>query len=572
MLGSKSGQVVARMSDLYLSPVVVNLSGQTVITQQSQKNLVGEGGASQFLGTNHKFNLSGVTSGFIGRRWLSSLRLGFGSNFDYLTTKNSSSKGGASSSSRWLLNNNVYASVTIFPRSRLPFNFSLNLRQQIAKERGVVQNSFNYRLSQEYSPLSRRSLKLVAMLSGTVVDADSSSSEQAFVFDISDRFLDHDLSAEVEWKSFDNDNLTQTSTSLIGKHDWQSQSVRVSDFFNFITTADSSDRQVEVVQFSNNTRWVPLLYQNRLDFTAVSRVFFSEFSTSGVSANTEHYAHNSRLNLRPNDNVRLSGGFGLSWDGIASVFTNESLAAGYSSDRITLYGWEYDWSADSNLSMAQIGSENSESVGVGVAHGVKKYTSGDGMADGTITLDQSLSGDLHKSTGEEDFTLQNSVNYYQSGHDEDSGSLGFQISFSDARRLSAAVESQFLSVRVDHSVETRQGGRLVSDVSFELSRSDDESSGGEEVGYFVEGRVRYIRDSVFGVPRLSYLAKAEADVDGLIVARDEESKSVVFSWLISNELRWSWGLLSLAALSEVTGARDVADALVRFELRRQWRP
>tara|TARA_R110002167_G_scaffold12233_2_gene52304 strand:- start:747 stop:2489 length:1743 start_codon:yes stop_codon:yes gene_type:complete len=570
---SVSPSVLAQ--SLYMSPLRLDLSGQSIISFDTSRSFRGKGVGQRSQIQRHAFNLSGSSDGFIWKPWFSSLSLQFHSSFNYLSSdRRSSEEGGLhAQSDSWDVSNQLGAHLRLLPGSRMPFELSLGASQQVS-DLGADTWRYNIKVKQQYSPLSRRSLRFDSSYG---VAVDDSWTQQDFTFTVNDRFGLHALDGSFEWQDSQDTQVSgkDRSYSLEGNHsyDLAASDLSVTNFVSRIDSDTSAGSGVVVNQFYNTIRWLPAAYLKQLDYQGTSRVLNSELSSGVENSTFYQLVHTSTLRYRITPELQLSGGAGLFYaDADGGAFSSdENVGFSYTPLEESRGLWLRRWSADGTVSLSQAESVNSESISGAVSQRFIREFERDGAGGARLDLSQGVSSNIYRDGFDPIYNLSHGASFYRNSFDDDFDS-SWQFNASDSREINGSgAEVQLLSARYLHNSFAWGGGSLRADIDSEVFRRVD-SDQTKTLGVSTETVIRYQKNAAFRVPRLTYSMEGRLEVLKNIKAAEGDSLNALLTWRFDNVLRWSWGLLSLSGALELSGTDEIADGLLRFEIRRQWRP
>ncbi|MEH6824155.1 MAG: hypothetical protein V7629_09635 [Motiliproteus sp.] len=528
------------------------------------------GGSSSRRGMQqrHDFNLSGLSRGYLWRPWFSQLSLQYDGSYSYLQS-NLSSADARSSSDNWNLSNRFGARLSLLPDTRMPFELSMNASQRVS-DRGADSWTYGFTIRQQFSPLRRRSLQLVGRYS---LGLDQDVTRQDFSFSARDRIGLHDLDADFDWSvNRDEGPLAgqDSSYSLQGSHSvaLADRGVSITNFVSRIDSQASGSSGLEVNQFYNTVRWLPPVYLGRLDYRGTSRVVVSEF---GSAQSNSQLVHSSALGYRVTPDLSATANLGFSVLDGGYVVSNESVGLSYSPPQQEWGAWRHGWGGSGSIGFSQSDQGNTKNASVSLNQRLSREIEQPGAATARLDLNQGGGSSWFAGDSGPVYSLSHGVSFSRSNSGDESDS-NWQLSASDSRQLDTDnTDNQLLRGSYSYSRFDIDGGVLETEWDAELFRAVDVEQA-ESIGVSAAALVRYRESSFFAISRLNYHSEARLDWLDNIKAAEGDAQESVLTWTLSSELRWSWGLLSLSGILDFSGTREVADAGLRIEARRLWRP
>ncbi len=568
----------AAAQQFFMTPLRLSTGGQSSVTFEKAAALKGVGTQRQSLTQRHNMNLRGVSQGFIGKPWLSSLSVRFDSRFDYRVQDRRSSRGSGPTTRQqqdtWFLNNSFNTRLTLLPGSRLPFDLGLSVGQSVAKQ-GDESRRYDLSLGQSFSPLSRRSLSVGGRYEWGRTEQVVTTTRQKFSLRANDVVGLNELSSRFEWLDQQQEEDGSGSYSLQGRHVYRASesAFSMTNFVSRIDSQTSEDTQAVINQFSNTMRWSPGLYLGRLDYGGSSRLVSSESRAGGQASEALQLVHDSRVTYRVTPTLTLDGGAAVTYADAnkGALTTSEDASLSYSPLQRPWGLWMRQWNASAATAFSQAASQSRERLSASASQRIRRDLDRGGSQRVQLSLSQSVSSQLYNERFEPSYNVAHSVNYYRSSSAGASNS-SWQLSFNDSREVDGSrAESQLLSSDYSHSFLLSGGGSLGSDADVELSRALDAEQS-ESIGVSSNIHVTYKERAVLGIPRLSYSTQGRLDLSKNLKAALGEAEGSRLSWQFTNQLSWRWGLLSLSGSLNFSGTREAADSTLRFEIRRQWQP
>lgn len=460
---------------------------------------------------------------------------------DFALTLFRSQDGGGDAASANLTGTSLSGSgnLSVFPRSRFPFDATINLGDSRSAGSFSESSSESRRITlrQQYRPLVGR-----WFIHGSY---DHSEITGNFGSDIVNRVAtsysaqgeEHTLNADGSLAKSENETGSTTNFFSSATHTY-----RYSDELSFNSSASLVDQETNsgfgrssfsarasALQLYSFANWTP--EESKWRGGASARYFESRSQAGAGTTDNKTVALNGSASYQATRNLSFNGGAGIASDLQGGSAHFESLSASYSGDPLQFGAAQYNWFT--SINGANSGSStgrSAQSFGTSLGHGLSRYWPMSTGINASLSFNQSISNSRSSGSGGVSSTsLNNSIGASLSAMSGDSLSGYLSATLSD-NRTSGANESSFQQLNVQLSGNWRINplSEFHSNLTWQLSRREDRSGNSfivtDEFGrpVFIDessqkqnsslsGTAGYSHRRAFGVRNLRYRIDVRAD-------------------------------------------------------------
>ena len=487
---------------------------------------------------------------------------------------------GNESSRSQVLNGSL--AVAVFPQSRFPFNGTLSIAD------GRTSDTFNSADTRSQRLTLRQSYRNEAgdtTYSGqydrSVLTSERLGSDRVDVMQatFTRRFADHlvDAVALRTQNARSIDEGGSNATRLAVTHSYR----RDEDLMVSSSLSDSSTKlrfgsgvtafvnRLRFRQLSTMATWTPDLPQPVL---VTGSMRWSDSSASTQSADSDPATGNSRVlsatgtaTWRPTNNLFVGAAVSLSQfasTGLTQTLSTESVNTGYTFDPRTIAGFNYQAGVNANLAHQAGGTDRNRALmGASLTHSLTRNFAITDSTSWGVNANQALALRSDTVDGRSQVLTHNlGVNLR---HLSQGGMIGFAgLSLGDSRTTGFSENSfRMLNLQVSGQIPFGRYASASANLTAQAVRQSSVFVSDEGWQRYATGGFTYQHARVFGVPRLRYLASANA-FNSQVNARingDPNAPIENITWMHEQRLEYTVGRLEFrlsARLAKVDGKKN----------------
>ena len=533
------------------------------------------GGADPIITNISSIRLRAGT--YFWRPWLATLDSNVA--FSYTNRKNSNNSTGEDITGD--------ATLQLFPQSHFPFS------SFVSRRNSDIEGDLN---SQELTTtsygLSQRYVKNASSLSFRYEHTEDENVEFNFSdqsrttediedridLDLATRLGNHDISTRSTLNYIDRTREPQSEDQILHvvQHNYiPDTSLTMNNMFTYndrtFTQNSGNETEQKIVQFNSNTFWRPknnnsllvtvnALAQGTGDFED-SKIGI--FDNAGISAQV-NYQKNPYLNLRAQGSIR---------DSEDNTQTEQRIGAEYSPADTELLSFRHTYNL--SVDLANITEQIEDDRLEGQLRAGHIFSKNFPIKLGNINLSLTQRAASIVDTQDTlDRTLTHSIGLGWN-HSATNSNSNARLTLSDTRRFSKSEDEfglQQLNLQISRSQTLSRQASINSNITLQANRTLEDNNTGDDVDYNSSVSVNYTHNNMFGIQRLRlisevrYLSNSIFELVNSDGFDDQDFNDT--SW--ENRLYYDIGRLSLRLTTKVGQTNDASNALVFFQIRRNF--